>query len=373
MPSKTEEDIRDKLRETEKSYRNSYIIAGVFVLFMIVMLIIAYYPMPIPLRNDSMTVSPTPDILSDVTLEKKLFGFDIPVDVRMKLEPTGAGEEVPKDTAIYFLARKDAEDLRFTTDVEELESHSLGYQRGREEISFSTALEPDVPYTFLIMREGDNFETVEATAVYDMDCYPVKPYLPFIIGIGVIGCTVPLVYIVLDSRKKRTLEGQLSKKKKARRKQALRRQGSPVPGSPQPPGIPGQTAAPVAYNNRNQQHLQYILQQLQVLKQQEGVVQNQLRMAGPREQKVQLLKRYEDIQTQKTQLEKQVIQLQQDAGGGLTPPGPATGQPSIPQYSSTAHPVRQFPPAPPPVRQPPAVGPKPRQFSAGQNPPIDRY
>jgi len=344
MSSSKEKEIQEKLKEAEKSYRNSYIIAGVVILFMAAMMAISFYPLEVPKEDEPFDLSTSSNSLSDITLEKKLFAFDIPVDMNIELETSGGGD-VPDDVSIYFL-KKDEEGEHHSYNPEELKAKSVAYGKNVECLSFSTSLEPDTPYTFVVRRD-DYGNSIECRAVYSIDTYPLKPYIPFFIAIGVIGCAIPFTYILLDSKKRAKLERELAKKKRKRAKKAQKGPGPfKRPTSP-PPGVPGQPGAPVAYESRSQKHLQYALQQLHVVTQQETVIKNQLRFVGPREQKMLLLKRYGDIQAQKRSMEQQVVRLRQESG--VAAPAPQ-------------------PPPQPPGQQPPVQGP-PHQGSPPHRPP----
>ena len=126
-------------------------------------------------------------------------------------------------------------------------------------------------------------------------------------------------------------------------------QGRPVIGTPPP-----------ARMQTPEEQLPYIVQQLQVLRQQESAVTNQLQLQGPTEQKQLLIRRYQEIQIQKQSLQQQAQMLQQNIRQGKyqevgsvnmppnsnSPPRAAYGIGN--QYQQQPRSQRQPPPMPTP-------------------------
>ncbi len=344
-PKDDKKDIAKELGAAEKSYRNSYIIGAIFIVFMLVMVIISFYPQEAPLEDDSIYPSRDVDILQEITIKNPL-PFNIPVKISVKLSSgTDVNEKVFLN--IYFMKKDDA--FNNEKDIEMLKQKSIKSLPRTGKMDFEASLEPGTAYVFvMVLPEGASNLYSRVNVHYEVNSYPFMPYLPIFIGIGLIGCIVPFIYIQIDLKKTKKLRKALIKEKRTRQKK-LSKQGK---GTNMPPPIVRPTppqaqqwAGPQAqqypphsnprYHPQTQSHypvqtkaqsppqlqsqpmqtgaqekLAYIIQQLQVLRQQEAVVSNQLKMEGPSEQKQLLLGRYQEIQTQKQLLQQQAQALQ---------------------------------------------------------------
>ena len=334
-PKNQKKDIVKELGAAEKSYRNSYIIGAIFIVFLLVMVVISFYPQKASLEDDSIFPSSEAEMLEEITLHNPL-PFNIPVDISVELSPgTDVDDKILLN--IYFMKKDDANDK--LNDIENLKRKSIESKEATGKMDFEASLEPGTPYVFVIvLPEGTTNSYNRVKVHYEMNSYPFQPYLPVFIGIGMIGCIVPFIYIQIDSKKTKKLRKALKKEKRSRQKkltkeesatlgmpppivrpstpppaqQSLRPQHYPAQAHPQyqkPPQSQTQFQPPPMPTG-TQGQLAYIIQQLQVLRQQEGVVSNQLKMEGYPEQKQLLLGRYQEIQAQKQILQQQAQALQ---------------------------------------------------------------
>ena len=220
-------DISKKLYSAEKYYRNSYIIAGIIVLFMGAMVALTFYPQKIRVMDEEMDLSGNDngdnnEVLKSIQIEKKIFSFDISAEGSMIIVPDDPDLEGKIFASIYFLKTKDAKDNQYNEEM--LKNISIAYGQNTDRLSFESKLELDTAYSFVVITDGDPYRGKYATVDYDMKAYPFRPLLPFFIGLGIIGSIVPFIYIHFITGKAKKLRKNLAKKKakqKAERKRRL--------------------------------------------------------------------------------------------------------------------------------------------------------
>jgi len=352
-PNDQKKDIAKELGAAEKSYRNSYIIAAIFIVFLLAMVAISFYPQKAPLEEHPIFPTRNDWEISDEIILQNPLPFNIPVDISVELSSSAdADEKIFLD--IYFLKKDDMNDNR--NDIEKLKQKSIESKEQTGKMDFDASLEPDTEYVFvMILPEGASNLYGEVNVNYEVNSYPFRPYLPVFIGVGLIGCIVPFIYIQMDSKKTKKLRKALKKEKKTRQKKLTKEEAATLglpppivrPTSPQsgqiwsgphgaqqyptlarpqyqpqaqhPVQAQSQAQHPVHAQSQPQSQskqtgaqaqLAYVIQQLQVLRQQEIAVSNQLKLEGPAGQKQLLLGRYQEIQTQKQVLQKQAQALQ---------------------------------------------------------------
>ncbi len=217
-------DISKKLYSAEKYYRNSYIIAGIILLFMGAMVALTFYPQNIRIMDEEMDLSGNNEVLKSIQIDKKIFSFDIPVEGSMIIVPDDPNLEGMIFASIYFLETDDA--VKYRYDDEMLKNISIAYGHNTDRISFDSKLKTDTGYSFVVITSRGSYLGNYATVDYDMKAYPFRPLLPIFIALGVIGSMVPFVYIHFITGKAKKLRKNLAKKKakqKAERKRRLRR------------------------------------------------------------------------------------------------------------------------------------------------------
>ena len=369
-------DLAKELGETEKSYRNSYIIAGIFIVFMVGMVVFSLYPRNQPVDDkDDYPLAKDSNVLPDISLKSKL-PFDTPVEITITIEPNNENAP-PINASIYFLRLEDAEEYQHKTD--KLKEISIDWKSNANEMTVKTSLDSSTSYAFVVIPKDSTIVNVR----YNMDAYPYRPLLPYFLAFGIIGCIVPFVYILVHRRKSKNIRKALGKEKRKRRRKEERKaardqrrrmqqqprflyqQGSQyqqtVQQQPIAMGIPAQLSA--------------IIQQLQVIRQQEGAVSNQLKFEGSPQQKQLLLRRYQEIQLHKESLQKEAQRLQgeiqmnrlQGMGRGSNPAAP---QPQTPYGAPHQHAgFNQGPDRPGtayPQNPPPPMNPAPYPQGSGQ-------
>jgi len=217
-------DISKKLYSAEKYYRNSYIIAGIILLFMGAMVALSFYPQNIRVMDEEMDLSGNNEVLKSIQIDKKIFSFDIPVEGSMIIVPDDPNLEGMIFASIYFLETEDA--VKYRYDDEMLKNISIAYGHNTDRISFDSKLKTDTGYSFFVITQRGSYLGNYATVDYDMKAYPFRPLLPIFIALGVIGSMVPFVYIHFITGKAKKLRKNLAKKKakqKAERKRRLQR------------------------------------------------------------------------------------------------------------------------------------------------------
>ncbi len=319
-PGESKKDTASELSSTVKSYMTWYIVAGVSIFIIILGVILSFLPVEVPVNDESVYVSGYPEILTEeIKLKKSGLSFEIPVDVTLDVRHDNPAIKFD----IYFLEKDKAE--LYKHNSADLEKHSLSYEKNVNRINLKIDLKPDTSYVFVVQTGS----VVEAEVTYELNTYPFQPYLPFFLILGIIGCVVPFVYIQLTSSKRKKLERALIKEKRRRQKEMskmrgpIRRETPPQPMMQQAPvqqqPVPGRQMTgtpPPARIQSPEEQLPFIVQQLQVLRQQEIAVSNQLKLQGPAEQKQLLLKRYQEIQIQKQSLQQHAQTLQQNIQQG---------------------------------------------------------
>lgn len=218
-------DISKKLYSAEKYYRNSYIIAGIILLFMGAMVALTFYPQKIQVTDEEVDLSGNNEVLKGIQIDKKVFSFDIHVDGSMTIVPDDPELQGNIFASIYFLKTEDA--VRYSRgaeyDLDMLKNRSIAYGHNTDRISFEAKLEPDTVYSFVIITPRGSYLGNYATVDYDMKAYPFRPLLPFFIGLGIIGSIVPFVYIHFITAKAKKLRKNLAKKKARQRAERNRR------------------------------------------------------------------------------------------------------------------------------------------------------
>ncbi|MDP7264000.1 MAG: hypothetical protein QGH39_00395 [Candidatus Thermoplasmatota archaeon] len=229
-PEDQKKDIAKELGAAEKSYRNSYIIAAIFIVFMLVMVIISFLPQEAPLENDSIYPTRDAEILEEITLQNPL-PFKIPADISIELT-IGTNTDEKIFLKVYFMKLTDAKKNEY--DFEKLKEKSIESREAAGKMDFEANLEPGTAYVFVMaLPEGDSNPYGRVDIHYEVNTYPFLPYLPVFIGIGLIGCIVPFIYIQRDAKKTKKLRKALIKEKKTRQKK-LSKQGGGSDGLPPP-------------------------------------------------------------------------------------------------------------------------------------------
>ena len=309
-------DLVQELGAAEKSYRNSYIIAGIFIVFMAAMVVFSLYPRTQPVNDeDDFLLLNEPNVLPEISLKSKL-PFDTPAEITISVEPSNQNAP-PINSNIYFLSVEDAEE--YADEPDKLKERSIDWESNTNKMTVKTSLDPNTAYAFVVSPK--NSTSVKNVNVrYDMDTYPYKPLLPFFLAFGILGCLVPFIYIHVHRRKSDKIRKALGKEKRKRRRKeerkAARDQRRRMQQQPraiyQQAGQYQQIVQQQPMAMTTQAQLSAIIQQLQVIRQQEGAVSNQLKFEGSPQQKQLLLGRYQEIQLQKESMQKEAQRLQRE-------------------------------------------------------------